>query len=35
VEAGEVAAAQAAPEVEHWDVAQDIPEKMPHNNGMF
>jgi predicted SnoaL-like aldol condensation-catalyzing enzyme len=21
--------------VEHWDVAQDIPEKMPHNNGMF
>ncbi len=21
--------------VEHWDVAQDIPEKMPHSNGMF
>jgi predicted SnoaL-like aldol condensation-catalyzing enzyme len=21
--------------VEHWDVAQDIPEKMPHDNGMF
>ena len=21
--------------VEHWDVAQDIPDKMPHNNGMF
>ena len=21
--------------VEHWDVAQDIPEKMPHTNGMF
>src|ERR1044072_4426307 len=21
--------------VEHWDVAQDIPEKMTHNNGMF
>ena len=21
--------------VEHWDVAQDIPEKMPHGNGMF
>ena len=21
--------------VEHWDVAQDIPEKIPHNNGMF
>ena len=21
--------------VEHLDVAQDIPEKMPHNNGMF
>ena len=21
--------------VEHWDVVQDIPEKMPHNNGMF
>jgi predicted SnoaL-like aldol condensation-catalyzing enzyme len=21
--------------VEHWDVAQDTPEKMPHNNGMF
>ena len=21
--------------VEHWDVAQDVPEKMPHNNGMF
>ena len=21
--------------VEHWDVAQDIPEKMPHNNWMF
>ena len=21
--------------VEHWDVAQDIPEKLPHNNGMF
>ena len=21
--------------VEHWDVIQDIPEKMPHNNGMF
>ena len=21
--------------VEHWDVAQDIPEKMPHNNGTF
>ncbi|MBV8838593.1 MAG: ester cyclase [Alphaproteobacteria bacterium] len=21
--------------VEHWDVAQEIPEKMPHNNGMF
>jgi len=21
--------------VEHWDVAQDIPENMPHNNGMF
>jgi predicted SnoaL-like aldol condensation-catalyzing enzyme len=21
--------------VEHWDVAQDIPEKMPHNNSMF
>lgn len=21
--------------VEHWDVAQDIPEKMAHDNGMF
>jgi predicted SnoaL-like aldol condensation-catalyzing enzyme len=21
--------------VEHWDVAQDIPETMPHSNGMF
>jgi predicted SnoaL-like aldol condensation-catalyzing enzyme len=21
--------------VEHWDVAQDIPETMPHKNGMF
>jgi predicted SnoaL-like aldol condensation-catalyzing enzyme len=21
--------------VEHWDVAQDIPEKLPHDNGMF
>ena len=21
--------------VEHWDVAQDIPETMPHHNGMF
>ena len=21
--------------VEHWDVAQDIPETMPHTNGMF
>src|SRR5258708_676367 len=21
--------------VEHWDVAQDIPEKMSHSNGMF
>ena len=21
--------------VEHWDVAQEIPEKMPHGNGMF
>ena len=21
--------------VEHWDVAQDIPEKMPHSNGML
>jgi predicted SnoaL-like aldol condensation-catalyzing enzyme len=21
--------------VEHWDVAQDIPDKMPHDNGMF
>jgi predicted SnoaL-like aldol condensation-catalyzing enzyme len=21
--------------VEHWDVAQDIPEKIPHSNGMF
>jgi len=21
--------------VEHWDVAQDIPEKMPHDNGML
>jgi predicted SnoaL-like aldol condensation-catalyzing enzyme len=21
--------------VEHWDVVQDIPEKMPHSNGMF
>jgi len=21
--------------VEHWDVAQDIPERMPHSNGMF
>jgi len=21
--------------VEHWDVAQDIPEKIPHGNGMF
>ena len=21
--------------VEHWDVAQDLPETMPHTNGMF
>ena len=21
--------------VEYWDVIQDIPEQMPHNNGMF